>query len=237
MPSLPELLALPYGQSSSGTSSLEELLASPYDGSSPYSQGPTADEYRARVRQYGERLRWLRAIEGTQGPSGETPTKSGKFFVEVPLDPAVRVFLSQNRRDNPSEEFAQLATGQTTISFLPDELDPIRDDRFVALDRSLTDRTSFMPSGAAFDALPHKSVLSILAVFAPHQQLLPARYHPSSRGIEWTGAPPTQPLTVLYTYRPHFEWLGDDVRQGPLDTSGARLPTTGTLRLLSAREE
>lgn len=120
---------------------------------------------------------------------------------------------------------------------MPDELLPRRDDRFVALDRAFAARHSFSPSGQSFDALPYSDIVSIEAVFAPGLRLSPALYSLGEGGIQWTGQHPTDSLTALYSYRPHFEWLGGDVHTAPRGTDGHSLPSSGPLRLLGAREE
>lgn len=247
-----ELLALPYsisvgtGSSLSGNSSgdgsvevlsLPELLGLDYIGGPAFSKGLIADVFRQNIAGNGERVKWLRAVEGELGPNGEQPTRAGKVFVEQPLASGVRVFLYQNTRDVAIEEFGLLARGSAMISFMPDEIDPIRDDRFVALERTLTSRMTLTPSGEAFDALEHAEPVSISAMFAPGRRFLPSEFSVSARGIEWTGAPPTESVTVIYKYRPHFEWQGENAHQAFIGQDGARLPGSGPVRLLSAREE
>ncbi|BCM88845.1 hypothetical protein IAD21_00687 [Abditibacteriota bacterium] len=235
---LQDLLALPYGGvGASSTLGLSELLTLPYTGSSPFSQGLTSDDFRALVRQYGERVRWLRAVESGAGPNGEVAHASGKVFVEQTLPAEARVFLTRATRTLQNTEFSVLSAGSTQLSFLPDELAPRRDDRFVALDRTFAARHTFTPSGQAFDVLPHKNIVSIDAVFSPGQRLAPNLYSLSGKSIHWAGSHPIGQLTALYTYRPHFEWLGEEVHYAPSGTDNRALPTSGPLRLLSAREE
>lgn len=235
---LQDLLALPYGGvGAGGALNLSELVALPYTGSSPFSQGLTSDDFRVLMRQYGERVRWLRAVETSMGPNGEVARSSGKVFVEQVLPDEVRVFLTRSTGTVQNTQVSVLSAGSTQLSFLPDELMPRRDDRFVALDRAFAARHTFSPSGQNFDALPHSDIVAIEAVFAPGLRLSPALYSLGAGGIQWTGQHPTGSLTALYSYRPHFEWLGDDVHSAPLGTDGRSLPANGPLRLLSAREE
>ena len=235
---LQNLLALPYGGASGNDApDLGEALALPYTGSSPFSQGLTSDDFRALVRQYGERVRWLRAVETPTGPNGEVARSSGKVFVEQTLDTGVRVFLTRSTGTLQNTPISVLSAGGTQMSFLPDELLPRRDDRFVALDRAFAARHTFSPSGQNFDALPHSDIASIEAIFAPGLRLSSTLYSVGTGGIHWTGGHPTGSLTALYCYRPHFEWLGDDVHSAPHGTDEHTLPANGPLRLLSAREE
>ncbi len=235
---LQDLLALPYGGVGTNAAlNLNELLALPYTGSSPFSQGLTSDDFRALVRQYGERVRWLRAVESPTGPNGEVVRTSGKVFVEQTLPVEVRVFLTRATQTLQNTQVSVLSAGSTQLSFLPDEIAPRRDDRFVALDRVFAARHTFTPSGQSVDALPHSDLVSIEAVFAPGQRLPTNLYSLGSGGIHWTATHPIQPLTALYNYRPHFEWLGEDVHHAPNGTDHRGLPNSGPLRLLSAREE
>ncbi|RYX80485.1 hypothetical protein EON83_28415 [bacterium] len=236
--SLQNLLALPYGGVAAATAlNLSELLALPYTGNSPFSQGLTSDDFRVLVRQYGERVRWLRAAEIPTGPNGESANSTGKVFIEQPLPDEVRVFLTRTNRDLQNTDFSVLSAGSTQLSFLPDELSPRRDDRFIALDRAFAARHTFTASGTSFDALPHTDIAALEAVFAPGQRLLPTRYEVAQSGIHWLGSPPSGTIVALYTYRPHFEWLGEDDHSAPRGTNAQSLPNSGPLRLLTAREE
>lgn len=111
---LQDLLALPYGGvGASGALNLSELLALPYTGASPFSQGLTGDDFRALVRQYGERVRWLRAIETPSGPNGEVARSSGKVFVEQELPEEVRVFLTRSTGTLQNTQVSVLSAGST----------------------------------------------------------------------------------------------------------------------------
>lgn len=205
----------------------------------PFSLGLQADDFRAQVKDHGERVRWFQAIEAQSGPGGEQPTRGGVVYVEHPLPDEVRVFLFQNTRDVAMEQFGLLARGSTMIAFLPDEIDPIRDDRFIALDRTLTSRQRLVPSGGATDALNHKDAISVSAMWDSVSGAVidPSRYAIENGLLKWNGAPPSVEVTLVYKYRPHYEWLGQNAHQAFIGEDGARLPGTGPLRLLSAGEE
>ncbi|MBW3637060.1 MAG: hypothetical protein KY445_11465 [Armatimonadetes bacterium] len=210
---------------------------------SPFSQGIQAEDFRVQVREHGERVRWLQAIEAQLGPNGEQPTRGGVVYVEKPLAPEIRVFLYQETRDVAVEQFGLLARGNMMISFLPDEIDPIRDDRFVALERTLTSRQALTPSGAATDALNHRDAVSVSSMWDSVTGVIisPTRYTVENGVIRWTNTladpRPTGEVTLVYKYRPHYEWLGENAHQAFLGEEGARLPGKGPLRLLTAGEE
>jgi hypothetical protein len=123
------------------------------------------------------------------------------------------------------------------ISFLPDEIDPIRDDRFIAIDRTLTSRQTLTPSGEATDALNHKDAVSVSAMWEAGGAVAASRYSIVGGLLSWNGSPPSGEVTLVYKYRPHYEWLGENSHQAFLGEDAARLPGSGPLRLLSAGEE
>lgn len=214
-----------------------ELNALPYS-TSPFAAGIRAEDMRIDMHAYGERVIWLRAAEMEGGPDGQTPqTGAGKVYVAQVLAPEVRVFLYQNMRELETQTFALMERGNTMISFMPDEIDPIRDDRFIALDRTLTSRETLAPGTDNARALPHSRIVSIDAVWGAGTRYDAAQYNVTETGLSWTGAAPTGEVEVIYRYTPSFEWLGDNTYQAFLGTDGVRLPGRGPLRLLSAGEE
>lgn len=237
MLSVPELLALPYGDPVSGAPLSVGELAALSGAGNPFSGGLTLEDFRVQVRRHGERVRWFHAVETALGPGGETQSRGGVTYIEQPLDGDVRVFLYQNSRDVAVEQFGLLARGSTMISFVSEEIDPIRDDRFIAVDRTLTSRQTLTPSGGATDALNHKYAVSVSAMWAPGAKINPTLYGVENGLLTWNGAPPTGEVTLIYRYRPVYEWQGKDAHQAPLGSDAKRLPGSGPLRLLSAGEE
>lgn len=204
---------------------------------SPFSQGLQAEDFRVQVREYGERVRWLQAIETAAVLGGQAPTRAGVVYIEKPLAPEVRVFLYQEGRDLAPEQFGILTRGNMMMSFLPDEIDPVRDDRFVALDRTFTSRQLFTVSGSAPVALNHKTVISVSAMWNAGGVVLASRYAITNGLLTWIGAAPSGDVTLVYKYRPCYEYLGENAHQAFLGTDGARLPGKGPVRLLSAGED
>lgn len=197
-----------------------------------------AEKFRRIGRNAGERVQWLRAVEGAQGPNGEQPNAQGKYFVEMYLPDEVRVRIYTNYSTVKNEEFGEIKVAQTRLRWMPDELQPRRDDRFICLDRVREDgRCVLQPEDEQYRSLNGRYAVSISAIHAAGRRLLQSSYSLENGRLRWMSVPPDEPVTVLCSYTQAFEMLGEDVKQGPLDRLGVRLPSWASLRELSAGEE
>lgn len=162
-PTLEELIALPYGDGEGAQPLiLTQLLALPYNGGSDYEKGLVTSDFRREMRLNGERVQWLK-------PYASDTTVQGLAWIPQPLPDDARVFIYQNQRTIQSEEFGEIAVGETMLSWMPDELSPKRNDRFVALDRPgqpayelLFERVKQAPLGQDEKRLPASAPLRLL---------------------------------------------------------------------------
>jgi len=211
-----------------------DLNALPY-AASAVSRGQTGEERRVFMRSLGERAQWFQSFDSSApAPDGTPPNGAGNIFVPAPLSSDVRVLFFQAETTNQAAPFGEIAAGQTLLSFMPDEIAPSPGDRFVRLDALRTDEETIRSINAP---LSRKRIVSIEAITQDGQRLAPSLYALTNGALAWTGTPPTGSVSVIYSYTPVYEWLGQNYKTGPLGTDGVRLPSTGPLRLIEQGEE
>lgn len=188
--------------------------------------------FRRNLRKGGERIEWQRAIDS----DSVNASRGRKIYAPVMLDDGVRVFLRQNMQDVTPEEFALIGEGGAMLDFMPDEINPVRDDRFKAVAQPKTARFTFNANGSDV-ALPHLNVFRIEAVFVDDAPLLQSRFVLQNNSIVWQGSAPTGKGVAVISYHPTYELLGEAVKQGPMGIDNVRLPSSCPLKLLTAGEE
>lgn len=191
-----------------------------------------AEKFRLLGQRAGERVRWLRAVEGERGPNGQVANRQGKYFIEQHLPADVRVRVYTNYQDVQDEEFGTIKVAQTRMRFMPDEIQPLRDDRFLCLERSHNARQTLEVTNERVRPLLYPYVDSIAQVVGQGQVLRPSQYALQNGALVWIGAIPTEAVTVFYSYLEAYEFLGEGLKQGPADESGVRLPAWMPVRLL-----
>lgn len=229
IPTVTELLALPYGDAeNSEVLTTDDLLAMEYTGGPAFSRGLTASSYRERYRANGVHIRHLRSLD-------EARTQ----FLEVVIPDEVRVFVDSTTLTVQSEEFGEIAVGNATLKFLPDELSPVRNDRIVRVEEALAtpEGVTFTSSGLQYDELPFKYIASILQVTLDGAPMRQSLYTLEGHSVRWMSVPPVGQIHVAYKRFQAYEVLGQGVRRGPLGADGLGLSVFMPLKELGAGEE
>lgn len=210
-----------------------QLNALPYS-KTPFSSGITSDDYRAQYALHGERVRWWKAIGGNADGSEQ----NGMTYIEQYLPDNVRVLVSENNLEFDIPETGIVRIGDLKHSGLPDEIELGVNDRTVYPDRYRITSCTLTPGGGAMDNLPRRFVSSIdLIVLASGEVVDALKYELYGRAIRWRGTPPTEQITIRYSYNPQYRFRGELNSQAPMGSDGKRLPQIVPMHLVLAGNE
>jgi len=233
MPSLSDVLALPYGETrpTGAPYDVEEILALDYSGNVPASQGLTSDDYRRQYAAHGETFRVWEAAPVTGGSN-----KSGLLFTEIELDDTARGYFYQTRREIEIEEFGLIPRGSTAFSVLPDVVELGENFRLLRTAQEWKGRAQITRGSGSTDSLPERFVTAITQVLlsggseaaADDVEAVSADSPDDDDlgGIQWLGNAPAAGTvyTVRFRYHPLFVCLGELIQGEPIGADGERLP-------------
>ncbi len=198
--------------------------ALPY-ATSPFSQGFTVEDYRARYREHGETVRWWKAVE------------AGVSYIEQELDAAVRVVVLNDSRDLKHPDFGQLTVGDLKHCGVPDEIFLAPYDRVLYPKRwRPTTHTGEFEDDEL--TLPRLLINSVQQIYSGSTLVAPDDYTLTGRVIRWigAGAAPENPR-ILYRFTPQYEFRGEGDREPFHGADAGMLPQIVPLFLLAEGDE
>lgn len=226
---------------------IEELLALPFIPPASGSDGISAEDYRAQYRLHGRPVRWWKAMPmppGATGPNGEAREENGCCYIEqltaldgvTPLSQVRAVFWS-TMQSVPHREFGYVAQALTEIGVLPDEIRLLKLDRVAPADVEWLGRTVVTRGVNSLDTLPNNPVQSILSVVVDGVAADVNDYEAVDAGIRWKQNAPNYgtKYAVKYSYHPVFEFLGSEQLVASVDAKGRYLPQRGQVRWVQAK--
>lgn len=204
-----------------------ELAASSYTGQHISQSGMTSEDYRVQCAFHGETVRYFQSRLGADGE---------RTLIEVTLAATVRVMRYNTVRDWVDEEYGLISKGSTSLSVLPDEIDPMRGDRFIltAAKRVMRHQTAAVRTGST-DTLPYQPVASIERVTDAGGNVLvvDVDYSADETGITWltNAVAEEESYAVIWKAHPSYLWLAEEDKPGPIGTDDLQLPRRGVVKL------
>ncbi len=201
---------------------LEELLALPYNAVSAENAGLTADAYRKRYVEHGETVQFYARLTDE---NGVTLSHSAQTLADD-----VRVLVTNLERSfiDPTTG-ALVDRARATIWVMPQDIEVARGDRIVltSTKRAWLHRSQFTRSGSSY-ALPYRPVASVAKVYDDAGTLLveDTDYEVTDDGITFlTNAVAVGERFVIHWRAfPTFEVRTDEVRQSPVGMDSQSLP-------------
>lgn len=210
-----------------------ELASMSYTGASAFAKGFTAEDFRREIEEYGEACQFYKAIPVYTPRSVSAAEENGKVYVLQTLASGVQIYVYEARKEEQGGEFGILPVGTTMITTMPDEIWPVRGDRFVLTERVDRARVLVTRDSDTTDTIPHSPLVSVIEVRNGATLYTPTtHYTVSGQVITWVGA--TKPTSgtkysVELSYRPTYEYLPLSERMPRVGADGLYLPLRGLL--------
>ena len=203
------------------------------------------ERFRKAIRRHGKLVEWWKAIPTSDynpetnayDRDSDTATEYGHIYVKQTLDNSVRALIQQVTKEVVDPNIGMIQVGDLHISFMPDEINPVRMDKFVLLETVETTREVHDKDVA--DVLHQADVVDIVSVQSNDGTVYVEGVDFELDGAEivWldgdeSASPPAGApgYVVEYRYHPVYWYLG--VRgQTRGEQDGVPLPCNGVLTL------
>lgn len=217
---------------------LDDAVAA-YTGSSPFAQGLTSTDYRALIQTYGqgETCQFYQGIPVDSARENTSAEQGGRVYVEVDLADGVQVFVHETTKEEQGGEWGVLPVGTTMLACMPQDMWPVRGDRFVLTTRE--DRARVFATRAEsgmVDTIAHSPLVAVKAIRNGSTLYVgdgaDPDYSVSGQNITWLGAArPADGVrySVEFSYRPTFEWFDLSTRLPRVGADGGFLTLRGML--------
>lgn len=215
---------------------VEELLALPYTGSSAFANGLTAADYRAQIAAHGQQFRWWKALRTPPG-TGQTRESNDRVYVEqeFPEGSNVRALFYNTSRDINHPEFGPILKGHSAISVMPDECELAAGDRVSPLVHRWRFRERVKRAETGDDQLLHRMATNIIAIFISGMAAPAENYELEEGGlVHWLEDAPATGTEYLveYRYHPLYEFMGIEQGVVQFGEDAAFLPQRGLIKVV-----
>lgn len=188
------------------------------------------EPYRQQLRSQAQSstFRWWRGVPASS-PNAAGAERDGRVYVEQTVNPAWRVAPYSTLDTMQSEQFGLINVGSSGIVYMPDEIQPSREDRFVLLALTETDWVTLTRGAGATDPLPQPYPVRLESVMQDATSYTAGmNCQLSGATVQWLSGGPAAgtKYAALLTHHPLWFVTGEGNSMAQLGSDGVPLPRT-----------